>query len=330
MAVGACLVGCPSLAGLGGGAPGDDGGATDGSPDARDAGRVDAAYDASVDGGYDGSADAVSDASVEAADGGRDGASVDTGDSAPSDGGGPTDAEAGTDAGRFCASQAPGYLLCSDFDLPDGGVDQGFDLPYAYNGGAGNFGFDTTNFVSPPRSAQGIPNGFPAGGTAGIQLSGDLWSLESTPASVTCSVQWMPISQPTTAGVYSHILFLSVYADEDASSILRGIGLNLLGDGTLQFLDDVNVDPSHNTTNDFGAFNGSPAAFTSVQLSLASSGTTTTYAVTVGSVSAQGTLTIPLPATSHVTLGVGPAYFAGATTAYTSSWIFDYDNIVCR
>ncbi len=140
----------------------------------------------------------------------------------------------------------------------------------------------------------------------------------------------MPISLPTTAGVYSHILFLTVYADDDASSVLRGIGLNVLGDGTLQFLDDISANTAENTMNNFGMFSAPPQTWTHVVLSLTTnSAGTTSYQAAVGSVTGMGSLMLPLQAMSRVTLGVGPAYYAGSTTSYTPSWIFDYDNVVC-
>jgi hypothetical protein len=234
------------------------------------------------------------------------------------------------DAGNWCARRDAGYLLCSDFDLPEGGIDQGFNLGFEYNGSGGSFGFDMGNYVSPPRSAQGAPQAFGPGGTAGVQLSGDLWLTESTPASVTCTVEWLPISIPSTMGVYSHILFLTVYADDDASSELRGIGLNILGTNELQFLDDVGDGTTETTSQNFGPYvPTNPPQWTSVGITLTTGGGITSYSAFVGSSSVMGTLMEPLPSTSHVTLGVGPAYYSGQTTAYTPQWIFDYDNVLC-
>jgi hypothetical protein len=241
--------------------------------------------------------------------------------------------DTGSDAGDWCANQQPGYLLCSDFDLLDGGVTQGFDPDLAYVGDGGAFVFDTTYFASPPRSARGVAAGFPEGGTAGVQLNGDLWGLEATPASVTCSLEWWPIvSQVPGGGTYSHILFLTFYSDADGSTPLRGIGLSVLGDGTIQFLDNMDSDPDADTTNNLGTLAEDAGAFTHVEISLTNGGGQTSYAVVVGSVTGAGALTVPLPATSRATILVGPAYYGAldATNPTAPSWSFDYDNVVCR
>jgi hypothetical protein len=233
--------------------------------------------------------------------------------------------------GDWCSRQEAGFRLCSDFDLPDAGVDQGFDLGFLYTGSGGGFAFDNGTFVSPPRSAQGSPMSFGPGGNAGVQLNGSLWLYEPTPATVTCSLAWLPISIPTTAGVYSHVLFLSFYASGDAGTSLRDIGINIMNGDELQFLDAIRANPSLSTTASFGPFvPSSPPKWTQVKLTLtAGSSGTTTYSASVGGLTAKGTLGVSLEAMTHATLGVGPAFYGGGTLAFTPPWIFDYDNVIC-
>ena len=71
-------------------------------------------------------------------------------------------------------------------------------------------------------------------------------------------------------------------------------------------------------------------AFISVSLSFTSGGGATSYKVDVGGVPAAGnTLNVPLSATSHATVEVGPTYFGGTNAMPSPGWTFDYDNIIC-
>jgi hypothetical protein len=236
---------------------------------------------------------------------------------APADIGGP-EVEAGTM--DWCASQDAGYLLCSDFDQA-GGVTQGFDIGLTTNGVGGSFNLDTATFVSSPRSALGIASPFSAGETTGDIIVADLWPLGTTPASLSCAFQWDPVALSTTPNDYGHVIEIALWSDAAATTSIVTYNLNMEASGELIMLEyGTSLNQSHNVTSSIVS-----GSWTNVSLALTSS----TYAVTVGNTMVNGNLGAPFPSTAHITVEIGPAYFAGDTTAPSPGWTFGYDNVIC-
>jgi hypothetical protein len=231
----------------------------------------------------------------------------------------------------WCASQDAGFRLCSDFDLPDAAVTQGFDLgvvPVPFGAG-GSFQLNSMVSVSPPFSALGIGNPFDAGTTSGDRLEGTLSPLGATPTTIRCAVEWMPVHVSTVAGDYAHIFSITVFTDAAEANQVANFSVQMHGDGSLIFLEDYPPSIAMEVPHTIPAQVGTGTWY-AVQIVLATSSGTAAYAASVGGVqTGAGMLAVPLPATSHLTLSVGPAYFAGATTTASPGWTFGYDNVIC-
>jgi hypothetical protein len=231
----------------------------------------------------------------------------------------------------WCAAQDASYRLCSDFDLPDGPVTQGFDLgvvPVPYGEG-GTFQLDPKSFVSPPHGGLGVANPFPAQQTSGVRLEGTLWALGPSPSTVQCTLQWNPHKVSTVSGDYAHVAALGVYSDAQQNDQEANFSVQMHADGSLIFLEihttDTPMDVPHAIP-----IQVSLDAWYAVEMSFTTSAGVTTYSVSVGGVPAAGnTLVLPLPTPSHGAVAVGPAYYAGATTEPSPGWTFGYDNVIC-
>jgi hypothetical protein len=231
--------------------------------------------------------------------------------------------------GDWCALQPTGYRLCSDFDLPAQSVTDGFDHGLVPNGVGGSFSLDTNIFLSSPRSALGKANPFPAMGTSGILLIGTLWALGPTPSTLSCTIAWNPRNLSTTTNDYAHVIEFGQYSDAQETMEPFTLSINMNGDGTLILLEYYRYDLSKNATHAI-PYSVATGGWIPVRMALAVGISATTYTVSVGGVQADGsTLSVPLPAMSHGTFEVGPAFFGGNTTAASPGWTFDYDNVVC-
>jgi hypothetical protein len=254
--------------------------------------------------------------------GGGDAAPLDaeSNDAAPVPDGGDAGDGGGGDAQGWCASQDAGYVFCTDFDESTT-ASKGFDLETQVGQG-GQFSVTTASFVSSPQSGLGIANPFAAGQTSGDRLIKSLWALGSTPATVTCTFEWDPVALSTAANDYAHVGAFELYSDTSATQQIANYSINLNGSGLLELLEISNNNAvSHPITT--GVSTGSWLAVT---LSLLPG---QNYSVTVGTHSATGILSYPVATTSHGTLEIGPAYFAGTTTGASPGWTFGYDNVVC-
>jgi hypothetical protein len=181
-------------------------------------------------------------------------------------------------------------------------------------------------YVSPAESALGIANPFSAGQTSGDRLQKSLWPLGSTPKAISCALQWDPVALSTTTNDYAHILEIALWSDTAATQSIVTYSVNMQGNGQLVMLEYYASQPlanaTHNVTSSVVVNKWTP-----VMLSVSAS--TQMYSVTVGTLSASGVLSKPLPTTSHATLEIGPAYFGGNTTASSPGWTFGYDNVIC-
>jgi hypothetical protein len=230
----------------------------------------------------------------------------------------------------WCAGQDASYRLCSDFDLPGEAVTQGFDLGLVPNGTAGgSFQLDPSSFVSSPHSALGVAAAFPAGGTSGDRLEGTLWQLGPTPPTFRCALQWNPRRLSTVGDDYAHIVALAVYTDAQETDQPLSLNVQIRADGSVVFLESYGsqLTMAYTVAIPIQVTIGSWYA---VQMSFTTTGSATTYTVSVGGIQAPvGTLGVPLPGMSHVNLDLGPAYYAGVTTASSPGWTFGYDNVIC-
>jgi hypothetical protein len=250
-------------------------------------------------------------------------------DGAPSSDSAPVDASSGetTPTADWCAAQDAGYRLCSDFDRPGDGVTQGFDLGLIQvpNSAGGSFQIDPSAFVSPPNGVLGRANPFPAGGVSGTRLVGTLWALGPTPQAVLCTVAWNPQALSTTANDYAHVIEIVLYSSALEDTFVATFSVNMQGDGSLILLEYYPLQPSKNATHTIPV-SVVPHAWIPVRLSI---GNGNTFDIAVGDGHTSGALAVPLPSTSHGTLEVGPAYFAGSTTASSPGWLFGFDNAIC-
>lgn len=238
-----------------------------------------------------------------------------------------SDANVETGSGDWCASQAAGFVLCSDFDQ-SGGVTQGFDigLEEVQNGTGGSFALDPTSFVSAPNGALGIANPFGAGQVSGTRIIGTMWPLGPTPKTLDCQFQWKPVALSTTANDYAHVFSIAFYSDAQQNDQLDSINLNMQGDGSLVLLEYGSQNATHTVPIAITTSSG----WIAVDVSL-TFGASSSYHLTVGAAVAPGSAFVnAIPSTSHTTLEVGPAYFGGATTSSSPGWTFDYDNVLCR
>jgi hypothetical protein len=228
--------------------------------------------------------------------------------------------DASVDAGPWCAAHDAGYLFCADFDESNMAV-QAFDLE-GQVGQGGMFSVTTSTFVSAPQSALGVANPFDAGQTSGDRLIKSLWSLGTTPASITCSTQWDPVALSTTPNDYAHVIAFELYSDAMGTQQIAYFGLNMLPSGALELLEiHGNTATPHAVVSSVATGSWVPVTMT---LSPGQQ-----YSVTVGTQNATGTLASPVPSPSHGTLEVGPAYFAANTPSSSPGWTFGYDNVIC-
>ena len=237
----------------------------------------------------------------------------------------------------WCATQNAGYRLCSDFDLPDATIGQGFNLgvsPVPYGEG-GSFTFDPSVHTSSPNSGLGVANPFPPGETSGDRLEATLWSLGPTPPSVQCALDWYPRQFSTVAGDYAHVASLTVYTDAQGTVSDVNLSVQMHADGSLVLLEDYTTSAALDATHPI-PITVATGQWYAVSMTFTTSGGTTSYAIAVDSVQsagtvghASGTLSQPFPASTNVAIAVGPAYYAGGTTAPSPGWIFNYDNVIC-
>jgi hypothetical protein len=231
----------------------------------------------------------------------------------------------------WCAMQDASYRLCSDFDLPDASVLQGFDLglvPVPYGEG-GSFELDPDSSVSPPQSGLGIANPFPSGETSGDRLEGTLWPFGPTPATVECTLQWNPHQISKTTNDYAHVAAISVYSDALGMDEAVNLSVQLHGDGTLIFLESYNSATMPDVPHPI-ALDVDLDTWYEVQMTFTTSKGVTSYVVRVNNAAASGsTLTQAIPLKSSMVLAVGPAYYAGNTDGPSPGWIFGYDNVIC-
>jgi hypothetical protein len=257
--------------------------------------------------------------------GASDGAPFDAAnDSTPSDAANDTAVSDGStgDGAGWCASQDAGYRFCTDFDESMSAV-QGFDLETTVGQG-GQFNVTTTQLVSPPHGALGVASPFSPGQTSGDRLIKSLWALGTTPATFTCTFQWNPVALSTTANDYAHVAAFELYSDEAATQQIANYSINLNGNGLLELLEISNNNAVSHPITTGGVATGS---WLSVTLSILPG---QNYSVTVGTKGATGILSYPVATTSHGTVEIGPAYFAGTTTSPSPGWTFGYDNVICQ